>query len=91
MLTYAARLIGDTLRDATVRAAGRVLAPAFGGVPVPELGRPLPEPESGEAGQLRALPEADLPIHAEAVRQQEEQAEQADRSARSEPDDEASP
>ncbi len=44
LLTYAARLVGDTLRDATVRAAGRVLAPAFGGVPVPELGRPMPEP-----------------------------------------------
>ena len=91
LLTYAARLIGDTLRDATVRAAGRVLAPAFGGVPVPELGTPLPEAESREAERLRALPDADLPIHAEAVRQQEEQAEQADRSDRSEPDDEASP
>jgi hypothetical protein len=28
LLTYAARLIGDTLRDATVRAAESVLAPA---------------------------------------------------------------
>jgi predicted transcriptional regulator len=42
LLTYAARLIGDTLRDATVQAAAAVLAPAFGGVPQPELGRPLP-------------------------------------------------
>lgn len=45
LLTYAARLVGDTLRDATVRAAARVLAPAFGGVPVPEVGMPVPEPE----------------------------------------------
>ena len=44
LLTYAARLVGDTLRDATVRAARRVLAPAFGGAPVPELGTPVPEP-----------------------------------------------
>ena len=29
LLTYAARLIGDTLRDATVRAAESVLAPAM--------------------------------------------------------------
>src|SRR5262245_49033537 len=63
LLTYAARLVGDTLRDATVRAAGRVLTPAFGGVPAPELGSPLPEPESPEADQLRPLPGADLPIH----------------------------
>jgi predicted transcriptional regulator len=42
LMTYAARLIGDTLRDATVQAAAAVLAPAFGGVPQPELGRPLP-------------------------------------------------
>jgi hypothetical protein len=41
LLTYAARLIGETLRDATVRAAGRVLGPAFGGVPAPELGVPV--------------------------------------------------
>lgn len=85
LLTYAARLIGDTLRDATVRAAARVLAPAFGGVPAPELGSPLPEREAAEAEQLSPLPEADLPIHAEAVRQQDEQ---ADRSPGPEPDDE---
>jgi hypothetical protein len=42
LMTYAARLIGDTLRDATVQAAAAVLAPAFGGVPQPELGTPLP-------------------------------------------------
>ncbi len=53
LLAYAARLIGETLRDATVRAAGRVLAPAFGGRPVPELGMPVPEPEP--------VPEDDYP------------------------------
>src|SRR6516165_11342944 len=42
LLFYAARLVGDTLRDATVRAAAHVLAPAFGGVPQPELGSPVP-------------------------------------------------
>jgi hypothetical protein len=45
LLAYAARLIGDTLRDAMVRAAGAVLAPAFGGIPVPEMGQPVPPPE----------------------------------------------
>jgi hypothetical protein len=45
LLVYAARLIGDTLREATVRAAGAVLAPAFGGVPVPEMGQPVPPPQ----------------------------------------------
>src|SRR5580693_3334426 len=30
LLSYAARLIGDTLREAAVRAAGQVLAPALG-------------------------------------------------------------
>jgi hypothetical protein len=68
LLTYAARLIGDTLRDATVRAAGRALAPAFGGIPAPELGSPLRVPEP-QPDQLRPLPEADLPIHAAAARQ----------------------
>jgi hypothetical protein len=60
LVAYAARLIGDTLRDVTVRAAGQVLAPAFGGVPQPEMGSPLPAAESapeqedaasGQAGQ----------------------------------------
>jgi hypothetical protein len=69
LLTYAARLIGDTLRDATVRAAGHVLGPAFGGVPAPELGRPLPAPEPAAARQLRPLPEADLPINAAVTHQ----------------------
>ncbi len=45
LLSYAARLVGDTLREATVRAAGAVLAPAFGGIPLPEKGQPMPPPE----------------------------------------------
>jgi hypothetical protein len=45
LLSYAARLVGDTLREATVRAAGAVLAPAFGGIPLPEKGQPVPPPE----------------------------------------------
>ncbi|MGH3304376.1 MAG: hypothetical protein ACRDOK_22395, partial [Streptosporangiaceae bacterium] len=60
LLTYAARLVGDTLRDATVRAAGKVLAPAFGGVPVPELGMPVPESgpaPNNEYPSLVELPE----------------------------------
>jgi hypothetical protein len=60
LLAYAARLIGDTLRDATVRAAGAVLAPAFGSIPLPERGQPLPPPEPQEEpgfASLVALPE----------------------------------
>jgi hypothetical protein len=60
LLSYAARLVGDTLRDATVRAAAQVLSPAFGGVPQPELGSPVPEPvvpPAEEFGSLVPLPE----------------------------------
>ena len=60
LLAYAARLVGDTLRDATVRAAAHVLSPAFGGAPQPELGQPVPEPAAdpgGEAPSLVPLPE----------------------------------
>jgi hypothetical protein len=60
LLAYAARLVGDTLRDATVRAAAQVLSPAFGGVPQPELGSPVPEPvipPADEFGSLVPLPE----------------------------------
>jgi len=45
LLAYAARLIGETLRQETVRAAREVLGPSFGGAPVPERGSPVPEPE----------------------------------------------
>jgi hypothetical protein len=56
LLTYAARLIGDTLREATVQAAAAVLAPAFGGVPQPELGRPLPVADPPVADPPAAVP-----------------------------------
>ena len=59
LLTYAARLIGDTLRDATVQAAANVLGPAFGGVPRPELGTPLPAPDA--AVPDAAVPDAAVP------------------------------
>jgi hypothetical protein len=62
LLVYAARLVGDTLREATVRAAGAVLAPAFGGIPAPEKGQPLPPPspepsQEAEFSSLVPLPE----------------------------------
>jgi len=60
LLAYAARLVGDTLRDATVRAAAHVLSPAFGGAPQPELGQPVPEPAADpveDAPSLVPLPE----------------------------------
>jgi hypothetical protein len=62
LLTYAARLVGDTLRDATVRAAAQVLSPAFGGVPQPELGAPVPEPAAAPAEEFSSLvPLPELP------------------------------
>ncbi len=45
LLAYAARLIGDTLRDLAVDAAARVLSPALGDVALPEP-EPLPPPDS---------------------------------------------
>jgi predicted ArsR family transcriptional regulator len=52
LLSYAARLIGDTLRDVAVRAAGQVLAPSTGVPSPPSLpSPPSPPAESGsEAG-----------------------------------------
>jgi len=44
LLSYAARLIGDTLREAVVRAAGQVLAPALG----PALAPPAPSRPSSD-------------------------------------------
>jgi hypothetical protein len=55
LLAYAARLVGDTLRAATVRAAGEVLAPAFGGTPLPEMGQPVPEPEPQQEPDFPSL------------------------------------
>jgi hypothetical protein len=49
LLSYAARLVGDTLREATVRAAGQVLAPATGR-PAPAPPRPA-APGSPSAGR----------------------------------------
>jgi hypothetical protein len=66
LLTYAARLVGETLRDATVRAAGHVLAPAFGGLPVPERGMPMPEPEPVSEDDYPSL--VDLPELPELLR-----------------------
>jgi hypothetical protein len=66
LLVYAARLVGETLRDATVRAAGRVLAPAFGGLPVPERGMPVPEPEPLSESDYPSL--VDLPELPELLR-----------------------
>ncbi len=67
LLSYAARLIGDTLREATVRAAGAVLAPAFGGIPVPEKGQPVPPPEPRPDIDVPGL--APLPERPELLRQ----------------------
>ena len=62
LLTYAARLVGDTLRDATVRAAAHVLSPAFGGLPQPELGQPVPVPVAEPAEDVPGLvPLPELP------------------------------
>ncbi len=49
LLAYAARLIGDTLRDLVVEAAGRVLSPALGDVALPEPA-PLPAPAPAKPG-----------------------------------------
>jgi hypothetical protein len=62
LLSYAARLVGDTLREATVRAAGEVLAPVFGGIPVPEMGQPVPAPEPRQDQDFASLvPLPELP------------------------------
>ena len=52
LLSYAARLIGDTLREAAVRAAGQVLAPAMG----PAL--PASTPSTPPADEQLPLAEA---------------------------------
>ena len=77
LLAYAARLIGDTLRDLAVDAAARVLSPAMGDVTLPEP-EPLHVPDSAatkpvaaeEAGSGRtdgpAAPNPEAP-HSEAA------------------------
>jgi hypothetical protein len=85
LLVYAARLVGDTLRDATVRAARRVLAPAFGGVPVPELGTPVPEPVPDPEDDYASL--VDLPALPELLRSRSTGGEAAAEPESSEPDD----
>lgn len=55
LLSYAARLIGDTLREAVVRAAGQVLAPALAPAlappasPRPASDQPLPLEDAARA------------------------------------------
>ncbi|HKD88934.1 MAG TPA: hypothetical protein VKB62_10425 [Streptosporangiaceae bacterium] len=62
LLIYAARLVGDTLREATVRAAAHVLSPAFGGAPQPELGTQVPQPVAAPAEEFSSLvPLPELP------------------------------
>lgn len=68
LLAYAARLIGDTVRDLAVAAAARVLAPALGDVALPEpeplpapgpeagTGMPAPDPGDGDAPAAQAAP-----------------------------------
>lgn len=60
LLSYAARLIGDTLREAVVRAAGQVLAPALGPALAPAAparpasGEPLPLEDAARAAASSA-------------------------------------
>jgi hypothetical protein len=61
LLIYAARLIGDTLREDAERAASQVLAPAFSDVDWPEE-EPLPVmPLLDEEPVLHLPPQDDLP------------------------------
>jgi len=65
LLSYAARLVGDTLREAAVRAAGQVLAPAIGSVPPasPPAAATPPAPISGPAPAMAApAPLRPLPV-----------------------------
>jgi hypothetical protein len=60
LLSYAARLIGDTLREAVVRAAGQVLAPALGPALAPPASsrpasdEPLPLEDAARAASSSA-------------------------------------
>jgi hypothetical protein len=70
LLSYAARLVGDTLREAAVRAAGQVLAPAIGSVPpaspspaaaLPPVPVSAPAPAMAAPAPLRPLPVTIVP------------------------------
>ena len=54
LLVYAARLIGDTLKDVAIRAAEEVLRPAFASLPEPDAdataAAQAAEPSTGPAG-----------------------------------------
>lgn len=95
LLMYAARLIGDTLRDSAVRAAGAVLAPAFGGIPVPEMGQqvpppaPRPEVEFQSLVPLPELPELLRPQRPDGLGQPESATEQAEPAPTPAPDQSA--
>jgi hypothetical protein len=90
LLTYAAGLIGDTLRDVTVRAAGHVLGPSLGAVPALGPGSPTPAPAPEPlAQQLRPLPGADHPDHLAHPAEARQQEEPLDRSADPEQDEAA--
>ncbi len=62
LLSYAARLIGDTLREAVVRAAGQVLAPALGPALAPPASsrpasdEPLPLEDAARAASSSSSP-----------------------------------
>jgi hypothetical protein len=64
LLSYAARLIGDTLREAAVRAAGQVLAPALNlsaanPPPLVKLPPPPPTPAPPSAGEIASAAESE--------------------------------
>lgn len=58
LLSYAARLIGDTLRDVAVRAAGQVLAPATQATAAPS---PAPPAAPAAPAPPSPVPAADPP------------------------------
>jgi predicted ArsR family transcriptional regulator len=65
LISYAARLIGDTLRDVAVRAAGQVLAPSIG--PVADLPRAEPRASETRGETARAEPSGtpEMPVSAD--------------------------
>src|SRR5262249_701901 len=69
LLTYAARLVRATLRDATVRPAAHGPSPPFGGVPPPALGSPAPEPVAPPTEEFDSL--VPLPELPELLRREE--------------------